>query len=66
MIHPIERQIDQLVGLQLKTFQRQGALSEPELAECMGRFDLLKQLYRDLDCAKELPRAPWSTFERVA
>jgi hypothetical protein len=38
MIHAIQNEIDQLIGAQIKTFGREGALSEPELQECLERF----------------------------
>jgi len=63
MIQPIERQIDELVCLQINTLHREGSLSQPEVTECLERLTVIKQLYRDLDRSKKGIQAPWIRFD---
>ena len=62
MIHPIQNEIDELICMQIRTFGGEGALSEPELQECLERFSRIKQLCRDLDHMEHRPQAPWIEF----
>lgn len=62
MVHSIQNEIDELIGMQIKAFGREGALSEPELQQCLERFSRIKQLCRDLDHVEHRPQAPWIEF----
>jgi len=44
MIHAIQNEIDELICMQIRTFGREGPLSEPELKDCLERFSRIKQL----------------------
>ncbi len=61
MIQPIERQIDEAILTQIKTFSRKGPLSQPEVAECLEGFSYLKRLCRELDRKKGIGEVPWTT-----
>ncbi len=62
MTHVIQNEIEELIRTQIKTFGREGALSEPDLQECLERFSRIKQLCRDLDHMEHRPQAPWIEF----
>lgn len=63
MVHPIQNEIDEFICAQIRMFGRQGALSEPELHECLERFSHIKQLCRDLDRVEHRRQAPWIEFD---